>query len=290
MDLTIVIVSYNVSALLRQCLITVSRAKQGINCEIFVVDNNSTDGSCSVVRQEFPDVCLIENSTNIGFSAATNQALRLAKGRYILLLNPDTLIEENSLSGCIGFMESHQDAGALGVKMVNGEGKYLPESKRCLPNVSSAFFKSFGLSFIFPGSKLFNRYYLAEVGMDETAKTGVISGAFMFIRKEILEKTGLLDEDYFMYGEDVDLSYRILEAGYLNYYFPQVKVVHFKGCSTSRQNYDDIANFYKAMRIYLAKRVSEGKFRFWSLLIIPGIYLREFLALLNRFLKIKLKK
>lgn len=290
MDLTVVIVSYNVSALLRQCLKTVYRAKQGINCEIYVVDNNSTDGSCSVVRQEFPDVNLIENNTNTGFSAATNQALRLAKGRYVLLLNPDTLLEENSLSGCIGFMKSHQDAGALGVKMVNGQGEYLPESKRCLPSVSSAFFKSFGLSFFFPKSKLFNRYYLAEVGMDETAQTGVISGAFMFIRREILERTGLLDEDYFMYGEDVDLSYRIQEAGYLNYYFPQVKVIHFKGCSTSRQNYDDIANFYKAMRIYFAKRVSEGKFRFWSLLIIPGIYLRESLALLNRYLKITFKR
>lgn len=289
MDLTVVIVSYNVSALLRQCLKTLNRAKQTINCEIYVVDNNSTDGSCSVVRQEFPDVDLIENNTNIGFSAATNQALRLAKGRYILLLNPDTLLEENSLSGCIGFMESHPDAGALGVKMVNGKGEYLPESKRCLPSVSSAFFKSFGLSFFFPKSKLFNKYYLAEVGMDETAQTGVISGAFMFIRREILERTGLLDEDYFMYGEDVDMSYRILEAGYHNYYFPQVKVIHFKGCSTSRQNYDDIANFYKAMRIYLAKRVSEGKFRFWSLLIIPGIYFRESLALLNRFLKITFK-
>jgi len=290
MDLTVVIVSYNVSALLRQCLKTVNRARQGINCEIFVVDNNSTDGSCSVVRQEFPYVNLIENSTNAGFSAAGNQALRLAKGRYILLLNPDTLLEENSLTACIGFMESHQDAGALGVKMVNGEGEYLPESKRCLPSVSSAFFKSFGLSFIFPGSKLFNRYYHAEVGMDETAQTEVISGAFMFIRREILDRTGLLDEDFFMYGEDIDLSYRILKAGYLNYYFPQVKVTHFKGCSTPRQNYDDIALFYKAMRIYISKRVSEGKFRFWSLLIIPGIYLRESLALLNRFLRITLKR
>jgi len=286
MDLTVIIVSYNVSEHLRKCLITVCKACLGIDCEIYVVDNNSDDNSCSMVDEDFSHIYLIKNKTNAGFSVANNQAIRLARGRYILLLNPDTLIEEDTLIKCIRFMDSHIDAGVLGVKMVNGDGKFLPESKRALPSAGSAFFKSFGLSYLFPRLKVFNRYYLPTVGTDETAKSEVISGAFMFIRRETLNITGLLDEDYFMYGEDIDLSYRILEAGYFNYYFPEVKVIHLKGCSTPRHKYDDIFNFYKAMRIYVEKRSAEGKLSYFSYFIIPGIYLRESLALLARFLKI----
>jgi GT2 family glycosyltransferase len=183
-------------------------------------------------------------------------------------------------------MDSHPDAGALGVKMINGEGEFLPESKRSLPSVGSAFFKSFGFSSLFPRSALFNRYYLTSVGKDETARTEVISGAYMFIRREVLDKTGLLDEDYFMYGEDIDLSYRILKAGYFNYYFPEVIITHYKGCSTPRNHYNDILNFYSAMRIYLRKRSAEGEFRYSSYLMTAGIIMRKSLAVLNRFLKI----
>lgn len=286
MDLTVVIVNYNVSEHLRQCLLTVERASQEIDCEIYVVDNNSDDNSCSMVNEEFPDIYLIKNQTNAGFSVANNQAIRLARGKYILLLNPDTLVEEETFIKCIKFMDSHNDAGVLGVKMVNGDGEFLPESKRALPSAGSAFFKSFGLAFLFPWLKVFNRYYLPAVGIDETAKSEVISGAFMFIRKETLNITGLLDEDYFMYGEDIDLSYRILEAGYFNYYFPEAKIIHLKGCSTPRHKYDDIFNFYNAMRIYVKKRAAEGKLRYISYFLIPGIYLRELLALLTRLLKI----
>jgi len=285
MDLTVIIVSYNVSEYLRLCLTAVGKAGKGIDCEIFVVDNNSDDNSCSMVSKEFPDVSLIENMSNAGYAAANNQAIRLASGRYILLLNPDTIVEEQAFIKCIGFMDSHTDAGALGVKMVNGEGEFLPESKRSLPSAASAFFKSFGLAFLFPESKVFNRYYLPATGKDETAKSEVISGAFMFIRREILNITGLLDEDYFMYGEDIDLSYRILKAGYFNYYFPEVRIIHFKGCSTPRHNYADILNFYNAMRIYVRKRSASGKFRRLSILLLSGITLRESLALVNRFLR-----
>lgn len=286
MDLTVIIVSYNVADHLRKCLITVNKASQGIDCEIYVVDNNSDDNSCAMVKEEFPQYYLIKNQTNAGFSVANNQAIRLARGRYILLLNPDTIIEEEAFIKCIRFMDSHNDAGALGVKMVNGDGEFLPESKRALPSSGSAFFKSFGLSYLFPESKVLNRYYLPTIDIDETAKSEVIAGAFMFIRSETLKKTGLLDEDYFLYGEDIDLSYRILESGYFNYYFPEVKIIHFKGCSTPRRKYDDIFHFYKAMKIYIGKRTNEGKFRYSAYFIIPGIYLREALALINRFLKI----
>lgn len=289
MDLTVIIVSYNVRELLRKCLETVIRAGQGIDLEIYVVDNNSDDNSSSMVAGEFPHINLISNETNTGFSTAGNQAIRLAQGRYILLLNPDTLIGEDALTRCIEFMDSHDDAGALGVKMVNGEGEFLPESKRALPSSLSAFFKSFGLSFLFPGSKIFNRYYLTETGTDETSKSEVISGAFMFIRKETLDRTGLLDEDFFIYGEDIDLSYRIIESGYNNYYFPQVTITHFKGCSTPRHKYDDIFHFYKAMRIYIRKRRAGGKFRYSCFFLIPGVYFREALAILNRFIKISIR-
>lgn len=286
MDLTIIIVSYNVRELLRKCLESVSGAGQGIDFEIYVVDNDSDDNSSSMVAGEFPHIKLISNKTNIGFSAASNQAIRMARGRYILLLNPDTLIGKDALTRCIEFMDSHDDAGALGVKMVNGEGKFLPESKRALPSSLSAFSKSFGLSYLFPKSKVLNRYYMTQIGTDETSKSEILSGAFMFIRKETLDKTGFLDEDYFMYGEDIDLSYRILEAGYNNYYFPEVKITHFKGCSTPKHKYDDIFYFYKAMRIYIRKRSAGGKFRFSSLFLIPGVYFREAIAILNRFVKI----
>lgn len=286
MDLTVIIVSYNVSEYLRNCLITVNKARLGIDCEIYVVDNNSDDNSSSMINEEFPDIKLIKNKTNAGFSVANNQAIRLARGRYILLLNPDTMVEEDAFINCIRFMDSHNDAGALGVKMVNGDGEFLPESKRALPSAVSAFFKSSGFSYLFPWSKVLNRYYLPAVGIDETSKSEVLSGAFMFIRRETLNKTGLLNEDYFMYGEDIDLSYRILEAGYFNYYFPEVKIIHLKGCSTPRNKYDDILYFYKSMRIYVYKRSSEGKFSYFSYFLIHGIYLRESLALLARYLKI----
>lgn len=285
MDLSVIIVSYNVSDLLRNCLRSVYKACENIDSEIFVIDNNSSDDSYSMIRREYPGIILISNPVNAGYAAANNQALRIARGKYALLLNPDTLVNMNSFALCINFMNSHIDAGALGVKMTDGAGLYLPESKRTLPSLSSTFSKSFGLSRLFPDSKKFNSYYLTSVGNDETARTEVISGAFMFIRKEILGKTGLLDEDYFMYGEDIDLSYRILKAGYHNYYYPSVEITHFKGRSTARDNYEDILFFYKAMKIYVRKRSEEGVFT-CPRLIITGIIFRESFALFNRFLKI----
>ncbi len=285
MDLTVVIVSYNVSDLLRNCLRSVYKAVENIDSEIFVVDNNSADDSCSMVSREYPGVKLLCNTINAGYAAANNQALRKAGGRYILLLNPDTLITEDAFKKAIKFMDSHPDGGALGVKMKDGDGDYLPESKRALPSPASAFFKSFGFSSIFPDSKYFSTYYLKSVGTDETARTEVISGAFMFIRSEVLSETGLLDEDFFMYGEDIDLSYRILKAGYFNYYYPEVTITHYKGKCTPRNNYDDIIHFYKAMRIYVRKRSQEGLFACCTTLIIAGIFFRELFALANRFLR-----
>lgn len=290
MELSVIIVSFNVRNFLKQCLLSVKKASENIDCEIFVVDNNSADDSCIMVEQEFPEIILLKNKVNSGFSAANNQAIKLAKGRFILLLNPDTLIENDTLIKCINFMNGHPDAGAMGVRMINGEGRFLPESKRALPTPKTAFFKIFGLSFLFPKSRLFNRYYLSHIDSLETSMAEIISGAFMLIRWEALGKTGFLDEDFFMYGEDIDLSYRLTKAGYNNYYFPETQIIHFKGKSTSRDNFTDILHFYKAMRIYVRKRSEEGKFNSWHFLIIPVIYFREGLALLNRFFRITFRR
>ena len=287
MELSVIIVSYNVREFLRQCLQSVSIASQGIDCEIFVIDNNSSDGSAEMVIMEFPSVNLILNNVNSGFSAANNQGIKQANGRYILLLNPDTIVKSDTFTRCISFMKLHPDAGALGVRMVNGEGKFLPESKRGLPTPMTAFFKISGFSFLFSWSKVINRYYLSHINSYQTAETEVISGAFMFLNPAALIKAGLPDEEFFMYGEDIDLSYRILQAGYKNYYYPEVEIIHFKGKSTCRNNFTDIIYFYKAMRIYSRKR-QEEKFSIVYFLIIPAIFLREYLALLNRFIRIKL--
>jgi O-antigen biosynthesis protein len=289
MDLSVIIVSYNVRVFLRNCLVSVIKCSEKTDCEIFVVDNNSTDGSCEMVRDEFPSVKLILNSVNRGFAAANNQAIKVSGGKYILLLNPDTIIEENTFSKCIDFMNNHSNAGALGVRMVNGEGRFLPESKRSLPTPAIAFFKIFGFSYLFPRSRFFNRYYLAHIDNSETTFIEVIAGAFMFIRREALLKAGLPDEDFFMYGEDIDLSYRIIQAGYVNYYYPEVQIIHFKGKSTSRDNYKDILYFYGAMRIYAKKRQVE-KFTLLFFLIIPVIYMREAFSILFRFFRINIRR
>jgi GT2 family glycosyltransferase len=286
MELSVIIVSFNVREFLKPCLISVIKASENIDCEIFVVDNNSTDDSCDMIEREFPEVVLIRNKINAGFSVANNQAINLARGRFILLLNPDTLISEDTFSKCINFMNEHPDAGATGVRMINGEGRFLPESKRNIPTPDAAFFKIFGLSYLFPKSRFLNKYYTSDNEGSKTCMAEIISGAFMFIRREALTRTGLLDEDFFMYGEDIDLSYRLLQAGYNNYYFPETQIIHFKGKSTGKEQFTDILHFYNAMRIYVRKRSAEGKFKFVQCLIIPAIYLRQGFALINRFIRI----
>ena len=285
MDLSVIIVNYNVKYFLEQCLYSVFRALANIQAEVFVVDNNSVDGSCTLVQNKFPSVRLIENKENLGFSKASNQALRLASGNYCLLLNPDTLVEENSFEKCIAFMESHPEAGALGVKMINGNGKFLPESKRSLPTPQVAFFKIFGLSSLFPHSKLFGRYHLGYLDKDKTHPVDILSGAFMFIRKEALVKTGLLDEDFFMYGEDIDLSYRLIKNGFTNYYFPESKIIHYKGESTKKGSLNYVLVFYKAMIIFAGKHFSPQNVRFFTLMIHLAVYFRAFLAISRRIAK-----
>lgn len=256
MQLSVIIVNYNVRYFLEPCLRSVHNAMAGMDAEVIVVDNNSVDDSVKMVRELFPWVKLVANTENLGFSKANNQGIRMATGKYILLLNPDTLVQEDTFRACFDFMEAHQDAGALGVRMIDGSGRFLPESKRGFPSPFVAFSKATGLSALFPRSKTFNRYHLGYLDEHQTHEVDVLSGAFMFIRKSVLDQIGLLDEDFFMYGEDIDLSYRIVQAGYKNYYFPETGIVHYKGESTKKGSLNYVVTFYKAMIIFARKHFS----------------------------------
>ena len=209
MLLSIIIVNYNVKQLLKECLYSVITASQGIDSEIWVVDNNSKDGSVEMLQNDFPTIKLITNNNNPGFSKANNQAIRKAKGKHILLLNPDTLVQKETFKKCLSFINNRPTCGALGVYMHNNRGHFLAESKRGLPTPWVAFCKMSGLNKLFPHSEFFNRYHLGYLDKDENHIVDVLAGAFMWMRKEVLEKVGLLDESFFMYGEDIDLSYRI---------------------------------------------------------------------------------
>jgi GT2 family glycosyltransferase len=289
MDISVVIVNYNVKYFLDQCLQSVFSAGKSLDMEVFVVDNNSVDGSNDMVAEKYPDVRLIANTENFGFSKANNQAIIKSSGRYVLLLNPDTVIEDDTLQKVVDFMDKNPDAGGLGVKMIDGNGRFLPESKRSLPTPSVAFFKIFGLSALFPKSKTFGRYHLGFLDNKKIHQVEVLSGAFMLLRKETLDKIGYLDEDFFMYGEDIDLSYRITQAGYKNYYFPQTRIIHYKGESTKKNSVNYVLVFYNAMLIFARKHFSSKNAKIFSILIKFAVYLRAGLAILNRLVKSILK-
>jgi GT2 family glycosyltransferase len=284
MDLSVIIVSYNVRAFLEQSLLSVRKASRGISAEVIVTDNNSSDGSCEMVEKNFPDVRLIRNTVNVGYAAANNQAIREASGRYILLLNPDTIVGEDTFSKCLSFMDNNPDAGALGVMMVDGRGRYLPESKRALPSPGAAFFKMTGFHHIFPRSGIFNRYYHGDLDKTKISRIEVIAGAFMFLRKEAVIKTGLLDEEFFMYGEDIDYSLRLIKAGYKNYYYPETRIVHFKGCSTRQKKLRAVIWFYKAMAVYVRKHYSSGSEKLLKPVLLAAIILIGTLSLFKHLI------
>ncbi len=283
MDVSVIIVSFNVRYFLESCLYSVQRAlEETAGGEIIVVDNNSVDGTVPMLQEKFPAVRLIRNHENVGFARACNQGIAVAQGRYVLLLNPDTLIEENTLAKVVRFMDEHPDAGAVGVKMIDGKGNFLPESKRAFPTPMVAFYKIFGLAALFPRSKRFNRYYLGHLDPDETHPVEVLTGAFMMLRAEVLTKIGGLDEEYFMYGEDIDLSYRILQEGYRIYYYPEATIIHYKGESTRKGSLNYVKLFYQAMLIFAGKHFSPRQAGVIGMLIRPAIYLRAVLSALRR--------
>lgn len=285
MKLSVIIVNYNVRAYLEQCLRTVFKALEGIAGDVFVVDNLSTDGSVEMVREKFPQVRLIANSENVGFSRANNQAIRESSAEYVVLLNPDTVVGEDVFRTVIAFMDAHPKSGGLGVKMIDGTGHFLPESKRGLPTPAVAFYKIIGLTRLFPRSRVFGRYHLGHLPEDEAARIEILSGACMFLRKKTLDEVGLLDESFFMYGEDIDLSYRITLGGYENWYLPEARIIHYKGESTKKSSVNYVFVFYNAMAIFARKHFARRRTDLLSLLITGSIYLSAAGAIVMRFLR-----
>jgi len=285
MKLSVIIVNYNVRAYLEQCLRTVFTALEGVDGEVFVVDNQSTDGSVEMVREEFPQVRLIANKENVGFSRANNQAILQSRAEHVVLLNPDTVVGENVFRDVLAFLDADPKAGGLGVKMIDGAGHFLPESKRGLPTPAVAFYKIIGLTRLFPRSRVFGRYHLGHLPEDRPARIEILSGACMFLRKKTLDEVGLLDESFFMYGEDIDLSYRITLGGYENWYFPQARIIHYKGESTKKSSVNYVFVFYNAMAIFAKKHFTRRRTDPFGLVINGSIYLSAAGAIVARFLR-----
>ncbi|MEO8765216.1 MAG: glycosyltransferase [Ginsengibacter sp.] len=285
MVLSVIIVNYNVKYFLEYCLLSVLKAMENIEGEVFVVDNDSTDGSKIFYKEKFPQVNFIWNATNEGFARANNKALKLASGRYLLFLNPDTIVPEDCFKQCISFVQSKGDLVALGIKMIDGSGKFLKESKRAFPSPMTSLYKLSGLTRLFPRSTIFSKYHLGFLDENINHEVDVLAGAFMMIPKKILDTTGAFDESFFMYGEDIDLSYRIQKAGFKNYYFAGSSIVHFKGESTEKGNLNYVRIFYKAMSIFVKKHYGGTKAGVFSALIQAAIFLRAGLAVTARFLK-----
>ena len=252
MKLSVIIVSYNVKHYLEQCLLSLKRAVEGIETEVFVVDNHSRDESVEYLSDRFPDVNFIASNHNLGFSRANNVAIRQCVGEYVLLLNPDTIVAEGTVADVIRFMDEHPKAGGVGVKMLKTDGMVAMESRRGLPTPMTSFYKMSGLCARYPESRRFGHYYMSYLPWDEPVQIEVISGAFFMLRHDALDKIGLLDEDFFMYGEDIDLSYRLLKAGYENWYVPS-PILHYKGESTQRSSFRYVHVFYEAMLIFFRK-------------------------------------
>ena len=268
MKLSVVIVSYNVRSYLEQCLQSVQRALEGTEGEVFVVDNHSDDDSVETVRQHYPWVRLIENQENLGFAKANNQAIRQAQGDYILLLNPDTVVAEDTFHGVLAFMDEHPKAGGAGVMMCYEDGSRAPESRRALPTPWVAALKMMGFT---------KRYYMSDLPWDQPCRIEVVSGAFCLLRHEAIKTVGLLDEDFFMYGEDIDLSYRLLKGGWENWYLPY-SIIHYKGRSTRKSDYRYVHVFYQAMLIFFQKHYSHLSMVF-TLPVKMAIYFRALIAL-----------
>lgn len=258
MDLSIIIVNYNVKEFLQNLLHSIDKASKNLSTEIFIVDNASDDGSIELIKNKFPDVNLIENDTNLGFGKANNIALEKAKGEFILLINPDTIVAENTLQKSIDFLKKNKDAGLVGCKILNPDGTLQLACRRSFPGPWTSFCKVTGLSNLFPSSKLFARYNLTFLDENQTYEVDAISGSFMMMKRDVYEKVGGFDEQFFMYGEDLDLCYRIQKAGYKVYYLHTTQIIHYKGESTKRSSFDETKTFYDAMHLFVKKHLSSS--------------------------------
>ena len=269
------------------CLHSVLRAGEGSDIEVIVVDNNSKDGSAAMVTDKFPSVTYIANTSNLGFSKANNQGVAIATGEYILFLNPDTVMPEDFFSKTLPYLDAHPTIGALGPRLIDGKGQFAPDSKKSFPSLSVALFKTTGLNKIFSKSTFINKYYSVHIGEHETAEIDVLSGCCMFVRKTaIIDAGGAFDEDYFMYCEDVDLSYRIKKAGYQNIYYPEVDLIHYKGESTRKTTLSYVRIFNEALVTFVKKHYSKQNAALFIFVINIGIVLRAIFGVLKQILKV----
>lgn len=284
MQLSIIIVNYKVPLFVEQCLASLRQATRQLQVEIFVVDNNSDDGSVAYLQPLFPEVNFIAKAHNIGFACANNDALWRCKGEYVLFLNPDTIVAEDALEKSLVYMQTHPRCGGLGIHMLDGAGRFLPESKRGFPTPATSLYKQLGLYKLFPKSPRFARYYMGHLPEHSTAEVDVLAGAFMLLRKSVLDTIGGFDEKFFMYGEDIDLSYRIQQAGFYNVYFADASIIHFKGESTAKGSLNYVRVFYQAMQLFVQKHFQgSGAFMYRSLLYL-GIGMRASISAMSRLL------
>jgi len=266
-DLSVIIVNYNVREFTEQCLRSLFADLDDRPFEIFVVDNASTDGSVEYLRSSFPQITLIANEVNVGFGAANNQALKRSNGKYLLVLNPDTIVQKNSLKALIQVLEQNPKVGAVGPKLVDQNGRFDKTSKRGLPTPWVAFSRLSGLARLFPKSKIFGKYDLLYLDPDITHEVDVLQGACMMVRCEVYDQIGGFDEAFFMYGEDIDWCHRILQAGWKIIYSPTAIITHFRGESTRRSSIDRDKAFYGAMRIYAHKHFT-GRYSILTLTMV----------------------
>jgi GT2 family glycosyltransferase len=282
--ISIIIVNYNVKQYLEQALQSILKALAGITSEVYVVDNASTDDSTTMVKRLFPEVILIENKENVGFAKANNQALEKARGETICLINPDTLVREDTFRVCLEYLTNHPNVGAVGCKILNADGTLQLACRRSFPTPWVAFTKVTGLSKLFPKSKLFGKYNLTYLDPDRETEVEALSGAFMVIRKRAVNEAGLLDENFFLYGEDLDWCYRILNKGWKIIYIPTTQIIHYKGRSTQKSSFNSLKMFYGAMHLFVKKHFKKR----WSFLphwfLSIGIFMRSCISFSHRVL------
>lgn len=286
MDVSIIIVNYNTKDLLKQTIDSVIATTNEIDYEIIVVDNASKDRSTELIKNNYKDVILIENKENLGFSKANNIGINVSTGKYILLLNSDTVVLDDAIKECFRYMEMNLDIGALGCKVVLKDGKLDHACKRGFPTPEASLFYMFRLHKIFPKSKNFGKYTMSYVDEDEVSEVDSLMGAFMMVRKSVIDEIGLLDEEFFMYGEDIDWCFRIKEAGYKMVYYPKVKIIHYKGASSNKKRVKTIYEFHRAMILFYNKHFRKKYNIFVTLTVYLGIFIRMILIyIINLFKK-----
>ncbi len=285
MTLSVILVSYNVRLFLDQALISLQNALTGYDHEIIVVDNASTDGSADFVFRKFPRVRLIKNKSNVGFARANNQALSVCQGDYICLINPDTIVQENTFTVLLKFLQEHSRAGLVTCKVLNPDGTLQLACRRSFPTAWIAFTKITGLAALFPKTRLFGRYNLTFLHPEKTVKVQAVSGSFMFLRREVLNTVGMLDENFFMYGEDLDWCFRIHNTGYEIFYVPETQIIHFKGESSKKSPFEQRRLFYEAMRLFVKKHFRGRQAYIPSWILIGAIWIRAVFSYGNHLLK-----